>query len=216
MINENNLLASNNKSFYRKKYLILKTFMNQEPYDFCLNHINQRVADVLKGVLDQSAIDFFKGVNHRKDNRTNIQFAQDLVMSRVLEVYVINYFKDKYDREYRLNGCDKEDVLDTKGRITTDPDLITKKGSLIEVVSDKFGFWKKNNGFDLRDNKFLELKTLSEKTDVYILAIDITEKRYQFIKIDADLKIERVEKIKEFGNKDGYHIIINEENYKRF
>jgi len=137
-------------------------------------------------------------------------------MSRILEVYVIDYFKNKHGREYELNGCDKEDVLDTKNRITTEPDLVTKEGSLIEVVSDKFGFWKRNNGFDLRDNKYNELKKLSEGTDVYILAIDILERRYQFIKVDKDLQVERVEKIKEFGYKDGYHITIDENKYNKF
>lgn len=49
-----------------------------------------------------------------------------------------------------------------------------------------------------------------------IHTIDIKKKRYQFIKIDKNLPVKHVEKIKEFGYKDGYHITLNKDNYKNF
>lgn len=66
MNNTNNIMEVGNNSLYARKYQILKKFMQQEPYDFCAMNISTRVADVLRGVLDQKAVAFFQNSRTQK------------------------------------------------------------------------------------------------------------------------------------------------------
>lgn len=209
-------LKDDNLTLYELKYSILSEFLGCDTYAYAFENLNERLANVLKGVLDKEAEVFLRKAYYRRDERDYVDFAQDLVMSRILEIYLIDYFKTNKNRSYYLNGCDKVDVLDTKNVISTEPDLITQDGSYIEIISDKFNKWIKNDGFDLRDNKFFGLLELSKNHGVYILAVNIRKKKYQMIKVDQNLNYEIVEKIKEFGYKDGVHIRIDDTKYKYF
>lgn len=132
---------------------------------------------------------------YRRDIRRNFEFSQDLVMSRILELYLIDYFKRGYDYEFTLNGCDKNDILDTKNKITSEADLIDYK---FEKMLEK------SNELSIEGKSF------------FILAVNMLEKKYQRIVVDKDLEVQKVKSIPQFGYKDGYNIKIDENKYIKF
>lgn len=142
-------------------------------------------------------------------------------MFRILEIFIINYFNNKYGKTLKLDGVDKDDVLDIDEMITISPDLINEKGDLIQAISDKFGFWEKIESFDLRENKFINLMNKAKEYNtrgrkVFILAINMKNKCYQIIEVNDNITYKKVEKIKEFGYKDGYNIKIYNKKYIKF
>ena len=216
--------STKKKLTYKDKYSILKDLIEEDPCIFAEKHKLKDVdINVLKGWMSVKTYKWIESnAEDRKDNRSNFEFAQDLVMSRVLELYLIDYFRDEYGYELKLNGCDKEDILETENTVTTDADLIDLKGNLMEVISDKGNFWKKynNNSFDLRHDKYKNMtkksKELKRDGNKYsIIAVNMVEKKYQRIEVNENLNAQYRKYIPQF-KKSGYNIKIEYSNYKDF
>lgn len=217
--------GTNKRLTYRDKYSILMELIDEDPCLFAKQHgIKEEDRKVLEGWMTSRTNKWLaSNAGYRMDIRRKIDFAQDLVMSRILELYLIDYFKEEYDYEFMLNGCDKNDILDTKNKITAEADLVDSKGNLIEVISDKANFWKNknNNSFDLRNYKFDKMLKKSNELSINgksfsILAVNMLEKKYQRIVVNENLEVQKVKSIPQFGYKDGYNIKIDESKYIKF
>ena len=89
---------------------------------------------------------------HNQDNRTQLQYATDLIIGWLSEDATI-----KMIPQAKLIGTDKNRDFLTKTTITHDADIQTPNNT-IETVFDYTNHWTKANKLDLRDNKLQHLK----------------------------------------------------------
>ena len=108
-------------------------------------------------------------LGHKKDSRSAIQYAEELLRGWVIED-VLRTELASQGLPVELSGEDKErEFLE---ETTADADLVLQNDgntTHIEVVSDYTGFWKRTGNADLRDNKFNQIKSHDE---TLLLGID--------------------------------------------
>ena len=207
------------------RFKLLSKFIGSDIFEFMKKNKSffvdlKKTEYFLRGSMDKESVAYFNlsETEHRMDKRKPVEYAQSLILSRILEIYALNYFKEKYNREWRLNGCDKTDIVNTKEQITNDPDFITANGCFIELMSDWKSYAIKRNGLHFRDKKLNHLIDFSKKSTTKILFIDVPLKKFQFTTVDDSIlkRSCRKEEIKEFGGKPGYFVPVDIAKYKDF
>jgi hypothetical protein len=89
---------------------------------------------------------------HNKDNRTQLQYATDLIIGWLSEDAIVKMIPDA-----QLIGADKDRDFLTKETISHSADIQTPNKK-IEVIFDYTNHWSKADKLDLRDNKLDYLK----------------------------------------------------------
>ena len=96
-----------------------------------------------------------------KDRRTGLQYAIDLILGWIAEDAVLLFLRKK-NRQVILSGEDRfREFLNAK-KISTQADIIIKSNSgkrKIELINDWSNTWENKNHLDLRENKYLALKS---------------------------------------------------------
>ena len=120
---------------------------------------------------------------HHSDNRTPIQYGQDLVASWVFEDYFLNELKDT-GLNISLSGADRNRAILPNRRTSTSSDYIITMASgcqiQMELVNDYTGFWARTGKLHLRDNKYPRLRD----NGCLLLAIALTPQTQKYALFD--------------------------------
>jgi len=196
---------------YTEKYNNYSAVVGEDLFEFSKKHLEYKYCKILKGEIDKDIEDFI--VNNISesflDKRTPLEFATNKIMEHLMNIYIKDFFKKKYNIELENNGSEGNELFINSKRATNDPDFKTKDGKLIEVQVDGSGYITKKMETCLRLNKLNNLKKLSEKQDVFLLLLDLKNKKFYTKKITTDTRGEFVENIQQFGGKFGYKLNLN-------
>ena len=146
---------------------------------------------------------------HHSDNRTPIQYGQDLVASWVFEDYFLSEMLNP-DFSIDLAGADRNRTILPHQKTSTSSDYIitTAAGSNInmELINDYTDFWARNHTLHLRDNKYLQL----QRNRCLLLAIVLTEnvRKYALFDFREDIPAKYIQNHKPYGNKPVYELRI--------
>lgn len=150
---------------------------------------------------------FKKNLNnsHRKDKRTVVELAWDLLLGWIIEDCIIEYLQSLF-WNIVSNGGDKDRIF-SNNKITSDSDFkiaINNKTFLIEQVTAYSNIWKDKQSIDLRDNKYKKLI----KHQSYILCIDLKNEKFYFFYV-PDSSATRIEHFIPYGGKPVYSVDIS-------
>lgn len=147
-----------------------------------------------------------KSCVHNRDNRTSIQYAQDLVASWVFEDCIISSLKNA-GLIIEHAGADKNrEILSHINVSSTADSKILHKNKVIplEIMCDYKGYWLKNKRIDLRDNKFLKLKN----EGALFLGISTKDSKFIIVDFNKSIDAEYIKSHFPYGGKPAYSINI--------
>ena len=223
--NSSNSLTFNSKPFsfqnekYQSKVKLAKDFVFSnlnmgtkmlleiknwdEDLELCINILDDRVT-----VEDEKYIESVLGyAHHRKDKRTSLEYACDLIVGWVIEDCTVEML-NKIGYATFLNSADKHRKILLSP--TADSDLkvyVNGKEVLIEQVNDFTGYWKKTLHVPLRDNKYNNLK--SENS--LLFGIDFVNKLFFILNVHKT-EANYIPYHKPFG-KPAYAIVITDDDF---
>lgn len=126
---------------------------------------------------------------HNRDNRTLMQYAQDLVCSWIFEDYLMSELKNK-GLKITLSGEDRNRKILKSSKVSSNSDyLVSVKDKLIyiELANDYTGYWQNENQCDLRDDKFLHIQKGVEGANYsFLLGIDFKNVCYFLVDVNND------------------------------
>ena len=203
----------------KEKILLVQELINEDILIFLGRNDLMECYYTLKEYMWEDKMDIkvikeldIKVSKHIIDKRNKEEFIIGLILNRIIEIYITEYFNNK---KYVLVGSDKEKIL-TYNK-THYPDLLSKTdNSLLEVSSNYSLFAYNENEFALRNNKLPYLIDLSKNNKVQLIQISIPNRKYQIIEINENTKYIFKEKLPAFGYKDCYCILFEESNWKDF
>jgi len=121
---------------------------------------------------------------HNSDKRSIEEYALDLVSSWLYEDTILMYLK-KNDFNIKLSGSDYQRKILPNSKISSNSDFIIQKDikeKHVELINSYTNYWSRTQKVDLRDNKYLKLK--SEKA--LLLCIDVYSKQFFIIDLLYD------------------------------
>jgi len=132
---------------------------------------------------DRSKLSVLEDLDHLKDERSNYEYALDLIMGWMIEDLII----DLINQETLHASADKDREFLENPEADADLEIDLENNSIpLEIVNDYTGFWKnKRELSNLRDSKFQNLK----EEDALILGIDMENRKILLIPArEADKK----------------------------
>ena len=137
--------------------------------------------------------DNLKSCKHNRDSRTEIEYAQDLICSWIFEDYLILNLK-LYGLEVKLCGTDHERKILQSSLVSSKSDMFVKGSNnnkiYIELVNDYRGYWLKYSKIDLRDDKYLHIKSLSKGVDKsFLLGVDFYNKKFFLFDVNKNQNV---------------------------
>ena len=144
---------------------------------------------------------------HNRDNRTPIEYGQDLVSSWLFEDYLINSLI-KNGLDIRKSGTDKKREILSKMSISSSSDCkIHGKGRTtgVEIINDYGGYWNRNRKIDLRDDKYRKISS----TSTILLCISNNDNKYMVIDNISKLPVNRIASHAPYGGKPAYSVDIS-------
>lgn len=186
--------------------ILLERLIGEDLYSYCKKKIGEEEANVLRGILTKEVEEWFnsKSVGFRREDRTALEFAEALVLDKVVLYWLQEYFERQHGIKFILNGCDKINVL-INSKVTCEPDFkLYGEEIYIEEITSYTGIMTITGALHLRKSKGDALKKLAEEKEVYILVFEVPTRSYAFIKIDEDAKMCAIDAIPKFGGKSGY------------
>lgn len=177
-------------------YLKLENFFNEPIIDIAkklgYSENNIIILENNENKLKEKYLDTYsnlKSCYHNRDGRTEMQYAQDLICSWIFEDYLVYNLK-LLGINLSLDGTDFERKILKSQKISSTSDYkieYDNKKIYIELISDYKGYWNKNKKCDLRDDKYLKLKSLaSDNTSSMLLGIDFYNKKFFFFNVNDD------------------------------
>lgn len=146
------------------------------------------------------------------DNRKYIDFYVNLILSRIIETYLIISMKEK---EFMLCGTDKDSLITF--RKSHFPDLYSvSEDTYYEVCVNYSTFAYVNNYFALRDNKLPYLINLSKTKKVKLIFVSLYNRMYQIVDINTFTKYRYEQSLNCYGGKNCYSIILDKKSWKKF
>lgn len=166
----------------------------------------------------QDVYDNLKSCKHNRDNRSEIEYAQDLICSWIFEDYLIYNLKlSGLDAE--LSGADHERKILNSSSVSSKSDMVVKgndKKIYIELVNDYRGYWSKYNKVDLRDDKYLHIKKLSSGNDKsFLLGIDFCNQKFFLFDVNNNQDV-KYEEFHSTYKKPAYSISLKNTVYNDF
>ena len=145
-----------------------------ESSDLCIRILYNKTTLEDEQYLSTQLID-----KHRMDSRNPVSFAQSLVTSWIIEDCLVQYFQS-LGHDTILNSADYERKFLITPTSNADFKIVTDKHSIpVELVTDYYGNWQKQNCIPLRDYKYPNL--VKEKS--YLLGIDFVNNAFTFLYI---------------------------------
>lgn len=95
-------------------------------------------------------------IKFNRDNRTEVEYAIDLIYGWFVEDLISEYLQGK-GFKVQLSGVDREREFLSSGQIKSDLDLHVSRGGktrYFDVYFDSQNYWEKNNKMDVRESKW--------------------------------------------------------------
>ncbi|MCR5650901.1 MAG: hypothetical protein K6F86_06955 [Lachnospiraceae bacterium] len=194
----------------------LNAFFNGEIVNYAIRYeYDESNIIILKGdrqELERHHLQAYQNLlscRHHSDNRTPIQYGQDLVASWVFEDYFLNEMINS-GFSIDLAGADRNRTILPNQRTSTSSDytITTPAGSVLnmELVNDYTGFWARTHTLHLRDNKYVQL----QRNRCLLLAIALTAnvKKYALFDFREDIPAQYIQSHRPYGNKPAYELRI--------
>ncbi len=197
--------------------ILLQSLIQEDLFTYCKRKVGEEEANILKGIMSDEVRVWFASneVCFRKENRSELDFAQALVLDKIVLHWLKDYFIREHRLELTLNGCDRINTL-VNHKVTCDPDFIIKsKDIYIEEITSYDGIVRATGALHLRYSKGQTLKRLAEEKKVYIMVLDVPTKSYTLVEVKVDTPMYLIEKIEKFGGKKGFGMDIGDNGYKK-
>ena len=165
---------------------------------------------VLKGDINVLKRDFpqtysnLTSCKHNKDNRTFIEYGQDLVASWIYEDYLIEQLT-QHGLSIERAGADKNREILAKTNVSSTSDCLVKYNNCsrkLEIMNDYKGYWTKYGSVDLRDDKFEKLRN----ENAIFLGTAPIDKKYIFLDFSKQIDAEYISSHRPYGGKPAYKI----------
>lgn len=214
--NQNMTKKEENIMKLEEKIKSLNKFLGQDTIQFVKQHYRREYADIMSGKMTDSTKAILETCKHNADFRSPIVYAQEVISGWTVENFIENVL-DKNDYvSIKLIGVDKNREFVKGKKVSSNPDFLIEivnadysiESFYIEVVTDYYNYWKKNEVGHLRDNKLIKLIELSKFENVFILAVDIVNEKIAFIQVTEDMDKEYIQSHKAYGGKSAYQIPI--------
>lgn len=203
-------------SIRQHRMILLEALIGKDLYTYCKERIGEDEANVLKGILKKEVEEWFNSedVKFRREGRAATEFAEALILDKVVLHWLKDYFEKEHGVELALNGCDKIDTL-LNNNVTCDPDFkIEGKEIYIEEITCYTGMVRTTGALHLRQSKGDTLKRLAKDKMVYILIFDVPARSYTFVQIKEDTKMYGMDEIEKFGGKSGYGMDVGNAKFR--
>ena len=173
---------------------------------------------VLKGDIDLLAAEFpqthanLMSCRHNRDNRTPIEYGQDLVASWIYEDSLMAELT-KCGLEIVGDGADKNREILATAKVSAASDgCVSLDGSSrkLEIMNDYKGYWSRYRRIDLRDEKFNKL----DRENSIFLGVAPQEKKYVIIDFANKIEAKFVRSHPPYGYKPAYQIGITQDQLK--
>lgn len=206
------------KSKYEIKYDLISNFIEMDIAEKLRSlGFAEEYVDIVQGRMNKDISDKLSKMNQKRDGRNALRYGQDLILPKMIEYFLIDYFKTTYYQDYYFNGGEGEELFLLKeSEITNDSDLMNDRNEYIEVVSDYTGFWAKSGIMHFRNNKLPQLMHLARNQKVSILAVDIKNDSYGFIELNDEVITKYHESIAGFNGKSGWSIEVDTSEFEKF
>lgn len=167
------------------KIRVIEAFIGEDLEQYVEMHLgldwkkalNGELTPYVRKLIDQSF--YFES---QRGTRTELQFVQELIYSRCIELKLI----DSWFYRITLNGSDK-DCLITKISTNASDFWEINTNNYYEVVSNYHGVFVNKENFYITKGKLLNLCESAKHHNQYILAVDVLYKSYCFLPILPNL-----------------------------
>lgn len=141
---------------------------------------------------------------HNKDNRTFIEYGQDLVASWLFEDIIVKALNFN-DIKANLAGADSIREILANASVSSASDLIIATGHInrcVEIMCDYTGYWGRSKLLHLRDAKHQKL----EREKAILLCCDIANKEFFYFDYSNQINATHIVSHRPYGNKPAYEL----------
>lgn len=152
--------------------------------------------------------------NHNRDNRTIMQYGQDVVASWIFEDDLIEGLQDA-GLTISKSGADSGRLLLPSSRVSSGSDTRVcsdGRSRFMEIMCDYTGFWSRAHRADLRDLKYNRLKS----ENALFLGIDVMNKQYTLIDFSGNVIVQYTPSHRAYGWKPAYSFNLTQYGLKAF
>ena len=200
--------------FHGRNYLI------QLAEDYQYNNSDILILEGDEQGLRDNYIDVYQNLCnclHNRDNRSPIEYGQDLVASWLNEDYFLNELRND-DLDIQLNGADRNRDILPNARITSNSvyrltNTITGNSRLMELMNDYSPFMVRNSALDLRDNKYSSLN--NNKSLLLAVSID-TSPKYALFDFNNNIPATYIKSHRPYGGKPAYQVNVEKNSLHNF
>lgn len=192
--------------------ILLKSLIGEEVENYCEREIGKEEAQVLKGGIKDNVKEWFLSneASFRREDRTELEFAQALVIDKIVLHWLKKYFETHHNINLALNGCDKLNALIVE-KVTCAPDFVIENQDIyIEEITSYSGTIKETGALHLRNYKGQFLKKIAKTKKVYILVFDVPTRTYAFVEMKNSTPLYAIKELEKFGSKNGYGLDIGD------
>lgn len=143
---------------------------------------------------------------HHRDNRTPLEYAQDLVASWLVEDSFLEVLNSN-GLCAELDGADHNRRILANVRTSASSDFIVSYNGCsrkLELMNDYTGYWARTGSLDLRDSKYQSLTTEQS----LFLAVSITTKEFALYDFSEEIPARFIPSHYPYGGKPAYQISI--------
>ncbi len=147
--------------------------------------------------------------HHHRDNRTPLEYAQDLVASWLVEDSFLKVLNTN-GLYTKLDGADHNRKILANVRTSASSDFIVSyngNSRKLELMNDYTGYWARTGVLDLRDSKYKSLKA----EESLFLAVSVTTKDFALFDFSDEIKAKFIPSHHPYGGKSAYQIDITKE-----
>lgn len=152
--------------------------------------------------------------NHNRDNRTIMQYGQDMVASWIFEDDLIAGLQNA-GLTISKSGADSGRLILPSSGVSSGSDTrVRLNGSsrFMEIMCDYTGFWTRTHRADLRDLKYNRLKS----ENALFLGIDVMNKQYMLIDFSGNVIAQYTPSHRAYGWKPAYSFDLTQYRLKKF
>ena len=212
----------------KNKIQIIEECFNIDVYKYVEEKYGQDYCNILQGKIEnKELIEILNTCKNKEKWTGGLDYAKDVLLGWVTEDLVVNIINNLNGFTCNLNSIDAERKFLKANDVKSSPDLLVKreriqanngkcvkeKSFMVEIVTDFSGFWEQSNKLHFRTTKLDNLKRHAENNTVCVLALDLKNKKFGFIKINDNTEAKYIEKHKGYKDKPAWEIEID---YNKF
>lgn len=145
--------------------------------------------------------------NHHRDNRTFIEYGQDLVASWLFEDKIVETLRNN-SIDINLAGADRNREILSNSKVSSSSDTTITINNIsipLEIMSDYTGYWTRTKRIDLRDDKYLRMV----RSKSLFLGISTKDRKFVLLDFRTPLNSSYSPYHQPYGGKPCYTIHLN-------